>query len=65
MGVEMLPVMARLMVIFTEQATQHADRRLAVFGMRMWTIVFDQMAVAVGDIASAGIAHNRLRNNRL
>ena len=57
MTIEMLPIMGRLVIVLGEQGLKHGHRRTAVGGLGVLAVRPDQMFVAGGDIAAAGIAH--------
>ncbi len=56
-GVEVLPVVGRLVVVLGQQALEHGDGGAAVLGAGVLAVGPDQMLVPGGDVAAAGIAH--------
>ncbi len=57
MTIEMLPIVGRLVIVLREQGLEHGNRRTAVGGLGVLAVRPDQMLVAGGDVAAAGIAH--------
>ena len=60
--VEVFTIMGRLMVVLREQPLQHGYGRPAIRGLGEFAVSPDQVLVAGGDVAAAGITHRSSPN---
>ena len=57
MAVEMVAVVGGLVVVFMQQSLQYLNGLTAIFGLGQLAIIYHQVFVAGGDVASTGITH--------